>query len=163
MGEFHKLHKNIQAAISKLEIECKVHDHGELLSEVRNPHDFAAALGYPVQRIAKSLFLHSYDRQIYAVAVCPIDRRLNFKSTARALGVKRVEVAGPEDLRAKTDYPTNGVSPLGLAEDIAVVVDQPLFDYPTVLIGGGATAIEIELSPADLVLLSRATVTNITT
>jgi Cys-tRNA(Pro)/Cys-tRNA(Cys) deacylase len=41
-------------------------------------------------------------------------------------------------------------------------VDRPLLDYPTVLIGGGATAIEIELSPADLVRISGATVESIT-
>ena len=61
-----------------------------------------------------------------------------------------------------TGYPRNGVSPLGLAGGIAVVVDSRLFDYPTILIGGGATAIEIEIAPSDLVRLSGATVQGIT-
>jgi Cys-tRNA(Pro)/Cys-tRNA(Cys) deacylase len=162
MSESYKLHENVQAAIGRLETGYEIHDHGELSSKIRNPADFAAALGYPIQRITKTLFLRSHGGEIYAVAVCSIDRRINFKSTANALGVKRVEAASLEDLQAKTGYPKNGVSPLGLTGDIAVVVDRPLFDYPTVLIGGGATAIEIELSPADLVRISGATVESIT-
>jgi Cys-tRNA(Pro)/Cys-tRNA(Cys) deacylase len=163
MNEIHKLHKNVQAALSRLEVEYKVHDHRKLPSEIRNPQDFAAALGYPIQRVTKTLFLRSEDREIYAAVVCSIDRRLDFKSTANAIGVKCVEAASAEDLEVKTDYPQNGVSPLGLDGDIAVVIDRLLFDYSTVLIGGGAAAIEIELSPSDLVRISGATAQSITT
>jgi Cys-tRNA(Pro)/Cys-tRNA(Cys) deacylase len=163
MNELSKLHEKVQDAISKIEPEYKIHDHSKLSVEIRNPNDFAVALGYPIHRITKTLFLRSNDGQAYAVAVCSIDRRLNFKSAASALGAKRVEVASPEDLQVKTGYPKNGVSPLGLAEDIAVLVDELLFDYPTVLIGGGATGIEIELSPSGLVRISGATVRSITT
>ena len=158
----NELHKNIRTAIDKLEAGYKIHDHNKLPSEIRNPNDFAAALGYPIQRITKTLLLRSHDGQVYVAAVCSVDRRLNFKSTANAVGAKRVEVASPEDLQVKTGYPKNGVSPLGLAEHITVVVDRLLFDYPTVLIGGGAAKIEIELSPSDLVRISGATVESIT-
>lgn len=163
MNEFHEIHKNVRTAISTLETECKIHHHSKFSSEIRNPGDFATALGYSIQRIAKTLFLRSHDKRIYAAAVYSIDRRLNFEWTADAIGTKRVEVASSEDLQLKTGYPKNGVSPLGLAEDIVVLLDSLLFDYPTVLIGGGATAVEIELSPSDLVRISGATVKRITT
>jgi Cys-tRNA(Pro)/Cys-tRNA(Cys) deacylase len=159
----NELHKNVQDAISKLGTEYKVHDHSKFSSEIRNPNDFAAALGYSIQRITKTLFLRGHDGQTYAAAVFSMDRRLDFKSTANAIGTKRVEAASSENLQVKTGYPKNGVSPLGLAEDITVVVDRLLLDYPTVLIGGGATGIEVELSPSDLVRISGATVESITT
>lgn len=159
----NELHQNVQAAINKLEAKYKIHDHRKLSSEIKSPNDFATALGYPIQRITKTLFLRGQDGQSYAAAVCSIDRRLNFKSVACVIGAKRVETAPPEDLQLKTSYPRNGVSPLGLAEDITVVVDRLLFDYPTVLVGGGAAEIEVELSPSDLVLISRATVESLTT
>jgi Cys-tRNA(Pro)/Cys-tRNA(Cys) deacylase len=159
----NKPHKNVLDAINKLGTEYKVHNHGKLSSQIRNPNDFAAALGYPIQRITKTLFLRSHDGQAYVAAVCSMDRRLNFRSIANAIGTKRVEAASSEYLQIKTGYPRNGVSPLGLAEDITVVVDRLLFDYPTVLIGGGTSEIEIELSPSDLVRISRATVESITT
>ena len=162
MGDLGKLPMNIRAAISGRGIECKIHEHKEFLMEIVSPQDFATALGYPVQRITKTLFLRSDDAQVYAVAVCSINRRLNFKSVADAVGLRCVEMASPEELHAKTGYPRNGVSPLGLAGDITVVMDSSLFDYPTVLIGGGISAIEIEISPAGLENISRAKVRNIT-
>jgi len=162
MDQAGKLHRNVYAAIRGLEAACKVHDHRELATEISSPSDFAIALGYPVERIAKTLFLCSQDRQAYAAAVCSVSRRLDFKSAAGAIGVNRVEAASAEDLKAKTGYPRNGVSPLGLADGISVVVDSLLLDYPTVLIGGGAAAIEIEIAPADLVRISGAAVQRIT-
>lgn len=161
MKEFHKLHKNIQVAVSELDAGYSVHDHSNFSSEVRTPYDFSAILGYPIQRITKTLFLRSHDRRSHAVAVCSIDRRLDFASAADSIGAKRVEVASLEDLEIKTGYPKNGASPLGLTEDIAVLVDQPLLEYPTVLIGGGAIGIELELNPSDLVRISHATVMSI--
>jgi Cys-tRNA(Pro)/Cys-tRNA(Cys) deacylase len=156
-----KLHKSVQDALTGPEVEYKVHDHGDLLSEISSPADFAAALGYPVQRIARTLFLRSHDRQAYAVAVWSADRRLNFKAAASAAGLKRVEAASPEELQAKTGYPRNGVSPLGLTGGTAVVVDSSLLGYETILIGGGVTAIEVELAPADLIRVTGATVADI--
>lgn len=162
MSEFNRLHANVQAALVGARAEYRVHDHRKFSTEIKSPQDFAAALGYPIQRITKTLLLCSQDRQVYAAAVCSVDRRLDLKSTADAIGVKRIEVASPEDLRKRTDYPRNGVSPLGLADNIMVVADRLLFNYPTVLIGGGAAAIEIELSPSDLTLISGASLKSIT-
>ena len=157
MKESHKLHKNVQAAISGSGIEYRIHDHGNYTPEIKSPHDFAMALKYSIQRISKTLFLRSRDGHFYAVAVCSINRRVDFRSIANAIGASRLEVASPEELQARTGYPKNGVSPLGLTKDISVAVDSTLFDYPTILIGAGAAAIEIELAPADLVRLSGAT------
>ena len=162
MSETQKLHRNVEAAIRNLEAEFKIRDHGDYSVEIKNPRDFAEALGCPIECITKTLFLCSRDRESYAVAVCSVDRRLDLKSVANAIGAKRVEVASPEDLQVKTGYPRNGVSPLGLARDIVVVVDRLLLDCETILIGGGAAAIEIELAPRDLVRISGATVETIT-
>ena len=162
MNDLHKLHKNVQAALSGVRAEYKIHDHSEMSPEITSPQDFATALGYPIQRITKALFLWSQDRQTYTVAVCSADCRLNFKSTAEAIGAKRTEFASAEDLHMMTGYPAGAVSPLGLADSIPVVIDRPLFDYPTILIGGGATGIEIELSPSDLMIISGAKPESIT-
>jgi Cys-tRNA(Pro)/Cys-tRNA(Cys) deacylase len=162
MDPMGKLHENVSAAIRGLEGDCKVYDHRDLATEIRSPADFAAALGYPVERIAKTLFLCSPDRQAYAAAVCPASLRLDFKSAASAIGLKKVEVASAEDLAAQTGYPRNGVSPLGLADDIPVVVDRALLDFPTILVGGGAASVEIEIAPADLMRISGAAVASLT-
>lgn len=162
MRQTGKPHENVCAAIGGLEVKYRILDHAGFPVEIRSPADFAAALGYPLGRVAKTLFLCSQDRQAYAAAVCSVNRRLDFRSTARAVGLKRVQAASAEDLQARTGYPGNGVSPLGLAGDIAVVIDSVLFDYPTVLVGGGAVGVEIEISPADVARVAGAAVERIT-
>ena len=160
--DFQKLHPKVQAALSGGKSAYKIYDHGNFTPQIRTPLDFASALGYPTPRITKTLFLRSHDGQTHSAAVCSVDQRLDFESTADAIGAKRVKVASLDDLRSLTGYPSGGVSPLGLASGIAVVVDMQLFEYPTVLIGGGTAGIEIELSPAELVRISGATVQSIT-
>ena len=96
MNDLDKLHKNVQGATSRLGTGYKIHSHGKLPSENESPHDFAVALGYPVQRITKTLFLCSYGLQVTAAAVCSVGRRLNFKSVSSAIGVNRIEVASAE-------------------------------------------------------------------
>lgn len=162
MTAFGKLHDSIRTELCTQQVIFKVHDHAQLPSPIRNPGDFAAALGYPLERITKSLFLCSRDRRIHAVAVCSAERRLDYSSVAAALGVRRIEAATLVELQVKTGYSPNGVSPLGLSDDIAVLVDVSLMDHPTVLIGGGAAALEVELAPTDLVRISGAMVTHIT-
>jgi prolyl-tRNA editing enzyme YbaK/EbsC (Cys-tRNA(Pro) deacylase) len=63
----------------------------------------------------------------------------------------------------RTEYPENGISTLGLADNVTVVVGKLLFEYPTIAIGGDVAAIELELSPSDLALISGATAECITT
>lgn len=162
MSELNKLHANVQASIARFGIQCQVHYHAELPVEIRSPQDFADALGYPVQRITKTLFVHSREARTFAVAVCSADRRMDFKAMADAMGVRRVEAAALGDLEARTGYPPGGVSPLGLAAEIVVVMDSLLLDYPTVLVGGGTAAVEVEISPSDLVKSSKAIVGIIT-
>ena len=158
----NELHRNVEAALRGFEPKYKVHDHSRLSTTIRNPQDFASALGYNIQRITKTLFLRSHDVETYAAAVCSMDRRLNLKLAARILGAKRLEAAPLRDLETMTGYAKNGMSPLGLGKDISVMVDMSLFSYVTILISGGAPGIEIELAPTDLVLISKATVEKIT-
>ncbi|HEY6795834.1 MAG TPA: YbaK/EbsC family protein [Kineosporiaceae bacterium] len=158
----NELHPRVKEVIATASIHVTVHDHAALPSEIKNPRDFAAALGYPISRITKTLFLKSRSDEVFAVAVCSMDRRLDFNLAAQAAGVRRLETASTDELSRETDYPRNGVSPLGLPDGVIVLVDKGLFDHPTVLIGGGAMGVEVELTPSDLVRLSTATVTAIT-
>jgi Cys-tRNA(Pro)/Cys-tRNA(Cys) deacylase len=159
----NELHPRVKEAIATAGIQVAVHDHAALPSEIKNPNDFAAALGYPMSRITKTLFLKSRSDATFAVAVCSMDRRLDFNLAAQAVGVRRLETASTDELDRETGYPRNGVSPLGLPDGVTVLVDKGLFDYPTVLVGGGATGVEVELTPPDLVRLSAATVAAIAT
>jgi Cys-tRNA(Pro)/Cys-tRNA(Cys) deacylase len=157
-----QLHPHVEQALARSAASYKVHRHEDFAGPIRNAEDFSRALGYEIGRITKTLFVRSHDAQGYAALVCSMDRRLDFKAAARSLEYKRLETASPAELEGHVGYPKNGVSPVGLPSDMRVLIDEGLNVYPTVLIGGGAEAIEVEISPGDLALVCGAAVLPIT-
>lgn len=145
----NEMHPRVASALQALVEEVVIHDHSSLPREIRSPDDFSRAVGIPLSRVTKSLFLSRPDGG-YAIAVAGMGRRIDFKRVAAALGVPRVEVASPPELEAKVGYPRNGVSPLGIPEDVPIILDAQLLDAPTITVGGGAVGIEVELSPGTL-------------
>jgi Cys-tRNA(Pro)/Cys-tRNA(Cys) deacylase len=124
---------------------------------IRTPQDFANALGYDLSRITKTLFVKGYSPDGYALVVSSVNKKVNFALLASALGSKRVQVARQEDLQEKIGYPPYSVSPLGIKE-FPIFLDKDLMKLETVLIGAGTSGVEIEIAPADLLLLTGATV-----
>jgi Cys-tRNA(Pro)/Cys-tRNA(Cys) deacylase len=151
------LHPRVQQALLNSNLTHKVIRHADAPKPIRSPQDFADYLGYDLSRITKTLFCRSTRRDQFALAVAPMTSKVNFSVIAAALGAPRFEVADKDELQAKLGFPPHGVSPLGAA-DFPVFLDASLLQFPTVLVGGGATGIEIELAPADLVRLCSAQV-----
>lgn len=100
--------------------------------------------------------MRSADRAVFALVVASMGSKVQFRSLAAQLGVKRVEVASSDELSAVTGYPRNGVSPFGVA-GVKVFVDSGLLRFPTILVGAGAIGVELEMAPADLVSVTHAT------
>ena len=96
-----------------------------------------------------------------AVAVIPVSTELDLKAMARALGVKKAEMAGAVAAERATGYVVGGISPLGQKRHLSVVVDESASRWPTVFVSGGRRGLELELDPADLVLLTNASMAQI--
>jgi Cys-tRNA(Pro)/Cys-tRNA(Cys) deacylase len=151
------MHLNIEALLRQSPYKYTVHEHARLATPIRTPQDFANALGYDLSRIAKTLFLKGYSPERYALAVCSVNRKVDLALLASALGSKHVQVARREDLQEKIGYPQYSVSPLGI-KDFPIFLDKDLLNQETVLVGAGASGVEIEIAPADLLSLTKATV-----
>jgi Cys-tRNA(Pro)/Cys-tRNA(Cys) deacylase len=159
------LHPRVTKILATSDVTYKVHRHADYPQPITNPQDFADALGYPLERITKTVFLRSQDAALQLLAVCPIGRKLDLKGLALTMGCKRLEMAGRAELDATLGYPPNGVSPIG-AGDLPVVLDAGLLEgegaFPTILIGAGEAGVEIEIAPTALQQLTKATVQKIT-
>lgn len=156
----NQLHPRVAASIAGTG-DVIIHDHDSIGRHIHSPQDFAVAIGVPLKQITKSLFLRSKTGSGYAVAVLGMDRKLDFKAASLVAGIGRLEIGKPEELVEVIGYPRNGVSPLGLPDDIVVVIDKELRDFSTVLVGGGATGIEIQIAPAAIVELTGAKIDTI--
>lgn len=116
----------------------------------------AAALGIDPARIHKTL-IASVDGRLVA-AIVPVDRELDLKSLAAAVGGRRAEMADPGAAERSTGYVVGGISPFGQKRRLPTVVDAEALRHATILVSGGRRGLQVELAPADLVRLTGAMV-----
>jgi Cys-tRNA(Pro)/Cys-tRNA(Cys) deacylase len=121
----------------------------------------ATALGADPRRVYKTL-VATVDGHL-AVGVVPVSSSLDLKALAAALGGKRATMAEPAAAERATGYVTGGISPFGQRSRLPIVVDRSTQEWPTVFVSGGRRGLQIEVSPADLVALTGATVAPIAT
>jgi Cys-tRNA(Pro) deacylase len=122
----------------------------------------AAAIGVPEEQILKTVLFANRDGEC-VVAVANGVRRIDRALLGAATGVAGLRVAPPAEVLAITGYPAGGVSPLGLPDKLAVIVDTAVIDLPVAYGGGGSEDILLKVSPADIVRLNRAVVATIVT
>jgi Cys-tRNA(Pro)/Cys-tRNA(Cys) deacylase len=115
----------------------------------------AAALGIEPDRIYKTLVASVDDRLV--LAVVPVSGELDLKRLAEALGGRRADLAEPADAERATGYVIGGISPLGSRRELPVVLDAGVANHRTVLVSAGRRGLQLELDPADLARLTRAT------
>ncbi len=116
----------------------------------------AAALGIEPARIFKTLLVDADGR--LGVGIVPVDRQLDLKAIAAALGAKRAVMAVPAAAERATGYVVGGISPIGQKRRLPTVLDASALDHTSVLVSGGRRGLDVELAPADLISVTGATV-----
>ena len=116
----------------------------------------ATAMGVEPERVFKTL-LADVDGAL-VVGIVPVSGQLDVKALAAAVGGKRATMAEPRRAELATGYVVGGISPLAQKRRLPTVLDESAPGRPTILISAGKRGLEIELSPADLVVLTDATV-----
>jgi len=132
----------------------------ELLSYDHDPKaesyglEAAEALGLAPASVYKTL-VAAVDGAL-AVALVPVDRTLDLKALADALGARRAELAAADAAQRATGYVLGGISPLGQRKRLPTVVHADALQLPTIHVSAGRRGLELALDPADLVRLTGA-------
>jgi Cys-tRNA(Pro)/Cys-tRNA(Cys) deacylase len=119
----------------------------------------AAAIGVPEAQILKTLLFASDSR--YVVAIANGSGRINRALLAEASGLDRPRAASPDIVSEITGYPAGGVSPLGLPEELPVIVDVGVPRVPVAYGGGGRADLLLRVATADVIRLNNAIVRRI--
>ena len=112
------------------------------------------ALGQDPARVLKTL-IAAVDGAL-VVGVVPVAGQLDLKALAAAVGGKRATMAPVAEAERSTGYVAGGISPIGQRKQLTTVVDVGATDFPTVFVSAGRRGLQLELAPADLVLICRA-------
>ena len=124
----------------------------ELPASAHTSAQAATALGVKVDQIAKSLVFVA-DGQPVLIVLCGADR-LDPARLARHLGANGVRRAGADTVREATGFPIGGVSPVGHAAGLRVLVDRALATYAVVWAAGGTPNAVFPTSFAELLAAS---------
>ncbi|GGO69606.1 Cys-tRNA(Pro) deacylase [Nocardioides deserti] len=116
----------------------------------------AEALGLDPACVFKTLMANVDGR--LAVGIVPVDRQLDLKALARALGGSKAAMADVSAAERATGYVAGGISPVGQKRPHPTVVDATALEHPTVYVSGGRRGLDLGLSPADLVGTTAAVV-----
>lgn len=119
----------------------------------------AQALGVMPAQIAKTLVFLA-DGQPLLVVTCG-DKKTNTKKLSKVLGAKKVRFADEQTVIDATGFPPGGVSPIGLASDIPLYLDQSLWDFDIVYAAAGTANSALPVSPDRLCEITRGQVINV--
>lgn len=108
----------------------------------------AEALGVPPAHVFKTLLVQG-ERGL-AVGVVPVDRTLDLKAVAAALGLKKVTMADPAAAERSTGYVVGGISPVGQKRPLPTVVDTSAATLDRVYVSAGRRGLDLSLHPEDL-------------
>lgn len=83
---------------------------------------------------------HEHEDKSYVVCAIPATCQLNFAKLAQclSLSLSALSLAKPGQVEAATGFAVGAVSPLGLPEQVNLIIDTCLSQYDTVLCGAGS-------------------------
>jgi len=141
-------------ALSRAGIAFELHPYVHDPAAASYGMEAADALSVPPAQVFKTLLVEGEGR--LAVGVVPVDRQLDLKAVAAALGLKRVAMAQPAVAERSSGYVVGGISPLGQKRLLSTVIDSSATDFDRVYVSGGRRGLDISLDPRDLASVIRA-------
>lgn len=117
----------------------------------------AEVLGQDPAKVFKTLlFSLNGEAKNLAVAIIPVDQKLNLKLAAKAAQAKKAEMADADIAQKITGYVVGGISPLGQKKALPTFIHISAEQKETMCVSAGKRGLEIELLPKDLAALTRA-------
>lgn len=118
--------------------------------------EVVAALAQDPDRVFKTL-VAAVDGRL-TVALVAVSAQLDLKRLAAAVRGKKAAMAPVQEAERSSGYVAGGISPMGQRKALPTVIDTSAAGFPTVFVSAGRRGLQVEIAPADLVRICRATV-----
>lgn len=121
----------------------------------------AKKLGQNPEQVFKTLVTQGASGG-YFVFVIPVQKELNLKAAAKAVGEKSVSMLHVANLLKITGYIRGGCSPIGMKKQYPTVIDETCELFDTIIFSAGRIGTQVEVAPDDLMNLISASAAAIT-
>ena len=111
--------------------------------------------GVPVCETFKTLVLQGKSKEYY-VFVLPVDKEIDLKRAASAVGEKSVEMIHVKDITKITGYVRGGCSPLGMKKKFRTVLAAECREHESVYVSAGKIGTSMHLRTDDLIRAAEA-------
>lgn len=122
----------------------------------------AKRIGKQPEQVFKTLITVGASKNHY-VFVVPVQKELDLKKAAKAVGEKSIAMIHQKELLPLTGYVHGGCSPVGMKKQFRTTIDISCETQETMLVSAGKIGQQIEVKPSDLLNLVRGTTADIVT
>ncbi|MCQ2081936.1 MAG: Cys-tRNA(Pro) deacylase [Lachnospiraceae bacterium] len=111
--------------------------------------EIANMLGEDPNRVFKTLVTVSASKTNY-VFVVPVEKELNLKKAAAAVGEKNIEMIKAKELLPLTGYIHGGCSPIGMKKVFKTIVDESVNNGSEIMFSGGKVGCQVHMKVEDM-------------
>ena len=117
--------------------------------------EIAAILNEDSAKVFKTLVTQGKSNTYY-VFVVPVKEELDLKKAAKAAGEKSIDMIKQKELLPLTGYVHGGCSPIGMKKQFKTFIHETAPTYEKIYVSAGRVGAQIELSPDDLISVTRS-------
>ena len=150
---------NVMRLLEQKKIKYTPHEyaHGE---EAVDGVTVSQLLNQNPEQVFKTLVLRGASKKIY-VFVVPVAMKLDYKKSASAVGEKSLAMVHVNEINELTGYVRGGCSPIGMKKNYMTIYHNTLSDYDTVMVSAGKIGYQIEISPENLLAMTKGELADI--
>ena len=107
------------------------------------------------EQVFKTLVTMSASKSYYVFLV-PVEKELDLKKAAKAVGEKSISMIKSKELLPLTGYIHGGCSPIGMRKQFPTYIHETCILYDTIYVSAGVRGLQICIAPDDLISMSGA-------
>ena len=138
---------NVMRVLDSKKVKYKSYSYAN--TDALSGTEVASVLKQNPKQVFKTLVTVGKSNKNY-VFVVPVEKELDLKKGAMAVGEKKIEMIKSKELLALTGYIHGGCSPIGMKKFFTTVIDKSAENFDTIIFSAGKIGYQVEVSLNDL-------------
>ncbi|PWL87553.1 MAG: Cys-tRNA(Pro) deacylase [Escherichia coli] len=138
---------NVMRVLDSKKVKYKSYSYAN--TDALSGTEVASVLKQNPKQVFKTLVTVGKSNKNY-VFVVPVEKELDLKKGAAAVGEKKIEMIKSKELLELTGYIHGGCSPIGMKKFFTTVIDKSAENFDTIIFSAGKIGYQVEVSLNDL-------------